>query len=1427
QVGESWLITYTYTGTISNVKFQYSVNGNPYQDIPGGTASAIGSWTWAPIPDAISSNVKVKVLDNDPGHPAAEEGISGQCLIKGKLTLDYPKGNEPSLPWNIGQTVPITWTAQGSIANIKIEYSINGGQSYPYVITPSVTSGAGTYVYYWLIPDDVQTSANVRVRVTSLADDTVKSESTFSFAIKGYLQITAPNGGVKTVGDPLTIQWNKNTGLSTVGLQFSKNGTFSDAENIPFGSPISFTAGSGTSGSYNWNTPDRISGDARIKVYDWNDPTVSSISNPFRIRGNLTLVQPNGWEEWVVGDTKVISWTMVGSISQVNLYYSKDNFVTTKTIATSINGVLLKYDWPVTDDISSTFNVKVRITDASYEIGTQDTSDNPFKIKGRIILNNPVGGEEWMVGTVQSITWTVTGSIPNVELRYSTDGGGTYPNVISASVVSGAGTKVYNWTIPSISSNSTVRVKVSDVNDPNTVYAESPNFKIRGNIVVTSPQNNDVMLVGTNFPITWTWVGIIPTVNIYYSNDAAHVVWNPIITSTANTGGFSWNVLDKISPTVKIKVVNSSDSTVEGVSTGEARIRGRFQIEYPNGGQILISGTPMPITWTWAGTMDFVKLEYTKVGNFSDALPPIAASTPNDGSYTWTIEPMISDQVKIRVSSTADPGAKDESDANFKVKGDLRVTYPNASGIEVVAGKVITITWDTIGPIQNVELRYSTDGATYPNVITPSTPAGVGAGSYTWTLPTNVAETLIPKIKIKVTDTNDSTVYDESDNSFRIKGEITLNTPNGGEEWIVYTNQVISWTTVGQVPNVKLEYSVDNFQTVTNTWTVAGAGTLPNNSNGTTFFSWPVQEPISVMMRVRVTSVVDGVVTDKSELAFKTKGSFTVLQPDGSVPWKVQENKTLQWSTNGTINQINILFSKLGDWTDSEIIYWGATNNNQAAWTVWDRIMSVAASKIRVESSTDPYPGTYKDSNPFKIRGTITMVKPDGDIWIVGENRTISWTNIGTLPNVRISFSKLGNFSDEEWLNSGNPIANANPSSGGSYQWTPVWDRIASGCRIRVYDANDSTVYGESNIFKIRGDFNITSPAGGEPWKVYDAVYQPTTYPITWTTTGTINNVKIEYSKDNFGSDINLITNTANTGIYYWRAPNDITQTNQVSIRITDSNDNTVYKISNYFKIRGDFVVNSPAAGVSWTVDSNQAVTWTTVGTIPNVKLEYSKLGDFSDAVTIIPALSNTNTYTWKIPNAVTNSPTVKVRVSDTRDSVGNNVSAGFKIRGNLLVNTPAGGEAWMVYNAIDQTQTYPITWTSTGSFTPVEIRYSLDNGATWPDTQIISASYANISGTNTYNWSVPDKITYSNSVRIRIAYVNDINYPNEVNAFSNGFKIRGKFIVNSPNGNEVWLAGDTKNITWTNVGTMDSVKLYYYLISSPGTLYPITTISN
>ena len=112
-----------------------------------------------------------------------------------------------------------------------------------------------------------------------------------------------------------------------------------------------------------------------------------------------------------------------------------------------------------------------------------DASNANFEIKGALTIS-PNNGEVWIVGSSQSITWSKSGTIANVKLEYSTDGGVLYPNVIIASTPAAAGS--YSWTIPDAISN-TVRVKITNLADTVVLDTSDANFKIAGSLNLTSP----------------------------------------------------------------------------------------------------------------------------------------------------------------------------------------------------------------------------------------------------------------------------------------------------------------------------------------------------------------------------------------------------------------------------------------------------------------------------------------------------------------------------------------------------------------------------------------------------------------------------------------------------------------------------------------------------------------------------------------------------------------------------------------------------------------------------------------------------------------------------------------------------------------------------------------------------------------------------
>jgi len=166
---------------------------------------------------------------------------------------------------------------------------------------------------------------------------------------------------------------------------------------------------------------------------------------------------------WKVGGEYDISWVNIGNIPSVKLEYSRDNFVAdAKTIALDAPSYK-PYSWTIPDAIFD--KVKVRVSDPN-DPAAFDDSDADFRIIGDFAITSPNGGEVWQAGQIKEITWLWQGSIPQVKIEYSTDGGATF-NIISATDNTGT----YTWRVPDEISSEFI-VRISDLVDP-AVYDDS------------------------------------------------------------------------------------------------------------------------------------------------------------------------------------------------------------------------------------------------------------------------------------------------------------------------------------------------------------------------------------------------------------------------------------------------------------------------------------------------------------------------------------------------------------------------------------------------------------------------------------------------------------------------------------------------------------------------------------------------------------------------------------------------------------------------------------------------------------------------------------------------------------------------------------------------------------------------------------------
>ena len=255
-----------------------------------------------------------------------------------------------------------------------------------------------------------------------------------------------------------------------------------------------------------------ITGDPTLDTFDDGPPQVP----------NVLVTQPNTAVIWPVGSSQVITWSATpGNLpldtDPITLYFSyndpEGDGPWTQIAANEANDGT--YTWePIPNTPSTQCWVKVEARDTGGKVGS-DTSDVAFEILAdqppTAVMNSPVGGEVWMGGSLQTISWDMGDTLDPIsslvaDLYYSTDGGATYPSTIATGLTGYAANPcTYNWDPLPLIDNDQMRVKVVVTDtSTNTCEAESPaNFEIDSTAPLPA-ENPYAELDGLGVRIYWT-----------------------------------------------------------------------------------------------------------------------------------------------------------------------------------------------------------------------------------------------------------------------------------------------------------------------------------------------------------------------------------------------------------------------------------------------------------------------------------------------------------------------------------------------------------------------------------------------------------------------------------------------------------------------------------------------------------------------------------------------------------------------------------------------------------------------------------------------------------------------------------------------------------------------------------------------------------
>ncbi|MCK4765211.1 MAG: S8 family serine peptidase, partial [Candidatus Aminicenantes bacterium] len=883
-------ITWWSSGYDGNVEIDCSFdNGQNWSEISP-TAPNDGSFPWT-IPDNISSQCLLKVSKVDGViNDFSDEAFSIAPHSPESITVTSPNGNENL---EVGASYSIYWSSSGFEGDVRIEYSTDNGSNWISII--KATNNDGSHI--WVVPDNPSINCSIRISQCD-PDEEVFDVSDELFSIipqsSPALRITSPNGGERlTIGYSYPITWTSNSASDYIRIEYS-------TDNGTSWTYITITA---NDGNYNWTIPDSQADNCllRIKETDGYPTDVSDTVFSIVPQSSIIIISPNGGETLPVGSSHTITWTSNGILDDLRIEYSTDNGSSWLIIvpATANDG---SHPWTIPNIHSA--NCLVRIIENKTDEGLSDVSDTEFTIfspSGKsLTVISPNGGENLEVGSSHTITWTSSGILDDVKLEYSTDKGSSWSSVVASTATDGS----HPWIIPNTPTNNClIRISEVDVDGGSWDVSDTVFSIVQASdpiIRIVSPDGGERLSTGETFEIKRICSDTVGQLNIEYSTNRG-TTWTPIENSIENDGYFQWTIPNNPSENCLLKI-SESDGEPFDVSNAPFMIVSQpsIVVTSPNGKEKWEVGSTQNITWSSTGSVSEVAVEYSINKGFSWA--NIVSATANDGTSTWIVPDMPSDDCLIRVNgiSSVQESPSDMSDDYFSIfpanAGSITITSPNGRE-ELIVDSSFEVSWISTGEISHVNIEYSTNRGVSWFAIVSSTE---NKGSYNWIVPNKPSEHCL----IRISDSNMG-FSDTNDEEFSIISipSITITSPNGGENWDANSYQDITWTCNEIISDVRIEYSINNG----GSWNII---TQTTDNDG--IFIWLVPNDISDNCLIRLNELdSDEGVSDVSDAVFSIIAGtpLGITSPDGGEIIQPGKNFAVTWGGDPDLANVNLEYS--------------------------------------------------------------------------------------------------------------------------------------------------------------------------------------------------------------------------------------------------------------------------------------------------------------------------------------------------------------------------------------------------------------------------------------------------------------------------------------------------------------------------------------
>jgi pimeloyl-ACP methyl ester carboxylesterase len=688
----------------------------------------------------------------------------------------------------------------------------------------------------------------------------------------------------------------------------------------------------------------------------------------------------------------------------------------------------------------------------------------------------PITPGTWEQGSRQTISWH--GTVDTGKVGIQLFKGAVLKATLSAGTINNG---MFAWTVPaSMTLGTDYRIKIAWLGNPSLINAWSGQFAVGSpTLTVGQPDGSAAVQKGSLQRIAW---GGPAGGSVKIELLQGTVLKATISASTPNDGIFDWVV----PPTVPLgnyaaRVTWLANPTVTGHSTSFDIVptTGALEVSQPDAREIGKQGAVMQIRWGGIPAAGNVKILLYQ-GAVLRAT--ISGSTPNDGSFDWTVPPTLapgSYQVRVTwLSNSTYTGVG----ASFPIVPPV-LTVLQPTGGSLQRGSLQAITW-SVPNGGNVKIQLY-QGAVLKATIAASTP---NDGSLDWVVPSTLA--LGGNYQVQVTWLANPAVTDKS-STFAIvatMGTLQVTQPDGVLPAKQGASQQILWGGIPPTGAVRILL-------------YQGAvlkGTISANTPNDGLFDWTVPPTLPPGdYTVRVSWISNSAFADESA-SFTVESPWLAVTTPGGGELQRGSQQTITWSGPARGN-VKILLYRGTELKGT--VSASTPNDGSFDWVVPNSL--ALGDNYQVQVTWVANPKVSGKSLAFAVAttaGVLQVTQPDGLAQLEqGAVEQILWKGIPNTGNVKILLDQGAVLKAT--------ISTSTPNDG-SFDWAVPPSLAPGSYTVRATWLSDGAFTADSAMFDVTAPtMTVNQPAGGQSWD------QGTTQTIGWNCGKGFGKVKIELYK--------------------------------------------------------------------------------------------------------------------------------------------------------------------------------------------------------------------------------------------------------------------------------------------------------------------------